>query len=62
MLGASADQAGGEAEAGVVGLGDRGVEILDPDELEHRPENLLVGRVGRIGHVDQRGVRYGRSS
>ena len=38
-------QARGEAEAGVVGLVDRGVEILDPDQLQHRAEQFLVGAV-----------------
>ncbi len=54
LLGVSAEQAGGEAEAAIAGFLDRGVEILDPDDLQHGPEDLLVRPVLRLGHVDQR--------
>ena len=47
IAGAAADQAGGEAEAGVVRFGDRRVEILDPDDLQDRAEQFLVGPVRR---------------
>src|SRR5437870_1454570 len=50
---ASADEACGEAEARVVRLVDRSVEILPSDDLQHRSENLLVRPVADVGHVDQ---------
>ena len=36
------DEAGGEAEAGVVGFIQRGVEIGDADDLQERAEGFLV--------------------
>ena len=40
--GVVAEQAGGEAEGGVVGFGDGGVEIFDADDLEQGAEIFFV--------------------
>ena len=49
----AADEAGGKAVAGGVGLGERRVEIGDADQLEHRAEQLGVGALGDVGGVEQ---------
>jgi hypothetical protein len=48
-----------QTEARAVGLVDRRVEILDPDQLQHRTEQLLIEPVLGTGHVDQRGGEIG---
>src|SRR3546814_19050792 len=64
-LGRPADQRGGEAEGGVVGLGDRGLEAVDADDLQQRPEQLDTGALGHGGDVGdagrQKGTAFGRT-
>src|SRR5207342_2097580 len=50
---AAPDQAGGKTEARVVRFLDCRVEIGDADHLKDWAENLLVGTVANIGHIDQ---------
>ncbi len=53
-LWAAADQRGGEAVAGGIRLGDRGVEIGDADHLQHRAEQLHVRPLLDSRDVDDR--------
>ncbi len=54
LLVRAADEARGQPESGRVRGRDRRVEILDPDDLQDGPENLLVRDIARVGDVDQR--------